>query len=120
MQYINFLDRSENLQDSETIEKNRFLVYLFDALDISIEFDPSKEYSVQERVKLKTELKKHNLSIVLEGAELRVFRAQEEIAHWGPPKYVMKIDGKEVGRNKVYLEQTITYTTIFDHQENDS
>jgi hypothetical protein len=119
MQYTVLLDKNENTKQVELQEQSRFIKSIIEALGVPIEFNSEKPLSVDDRIRLRKELDKYDISIItdIEGG-VKIFVKTDLIGEWYKSIYKLKEDlSQRVNpKKKIYLEMTVRFWTTFENE----
>jgi hypothetical protein len=118
MHYTILVDRSDNLKQIEAQEQSRFLKMVFDALEISADFNPDKPLSVEDKIKLYPTLNSYGITVIDDlGGGLKIFVERDLIAEWKNPSCKMKQEITKAGQKKrLYMELSIDFWTVFEQE----
>ena len=116
MQYQILLDTSANTRQVEDQEKSRFIRSIIDCLNINIDFDPEQAQSMEDKISLRAQLNKFNITIIedLDGG-MQIFANRDKIGEWRKPKYKLKENVAERDpRKKLYMEMCVELWSSFE------
>jgi hypothetical protein len=119
MHYTILLNRDDNTKEIETQEQFRFIKSILETIQAPIEFNPEKEFTIEDKIKFKQELSHFNINIIddMDGG-LKIYVEKDLIAEWIKPTYVLMEDKSNIDlMKKLYLKMNITFRSVF---ENDS
>jgi len=116
MQYSILLDTNSKTREIEEQEKSRFIRSILDCLDINIDFDPEKHQTIEDKIKLRNNLKQFKITIIedLNGG-MQIFVEKDMIGEWKKPKYKLKENTAERDpRKKLYMEMIVELSSAFE------
>ena len=121
MQGTILLNCNENTRKVEEEEKNRFLRSLLEQMGVPIEeiWEDDLPLSIDQKIKLRTVLSTYSVQIVddFDGL-LQVYVEGEVVGSFHKPTYKLKRDVSEIDpRKQLYIEMTITYSSLFEEPE---
>lgn len=85
-------------------------------IPISEVWEENTTLSINQKVELRTMLKSFDVRILDNfNGHMQVYVADEKIAEWNKPFYVLKTDLRELDpKKKLYYEMHTDYSTIFE------
>jgi hypothetical protein len=116
MIYQILLDTNAKVREVEDQEKSRFIRSIIDCLNINIDFDPEQAQSMDDKISLRSQLKKFDITIIedLDGG-MQIFAKRDKIGEWRKPKYKLKENIAERDpRKKLYMEMQVELWSSFE------
>lgn len=118
MKQIILLNKEENTHIVEEEEKQKFLyqVLLSMGIPISEVWQENTTLSITQKVQLRAMLKSFDVEVLDDfNGHMQIYVANEKIAEWNKPLYVLKTDLRELDpKKRLYYEMHTDYSTIFE------
>jgi len=118
MQYKILLSYNENLKKIVEEEKYKFLRSTLEAVGVPIDFwNSNQPFDRSIMIDLKKVLDQYDLTVIDE-EDMKIYSDSVLIGEFKKPLYVMvKNPGSIDPKNKVYIEMTVDFFSIFEEEE---